>query len=142
MKKKIAAKPSAVGTKRKTAAKPSPVGTRKKTSAKPSSVKKKKATADSFAMKRRHLRFRPDPMEYAQIAVQSFRDPFTPELVALVSEEAPMGGCGLVLLETPLLKVGDICRVKVGRIDPLNAQVMWRQVVEPGIIRLGLKFLE
>ena len=130
MKKKTAAKPSPVGTKKKTAAKPSPVSTKRKAATKP------------LVVKRRHLRFRPDPMEYAQVSIQSLRDPFTPELVALVSEEAPMGGCGLVLIETPLLKVGDICRVKVGRIDPLRAQVMWRQVVEPGIIRLGLKFLE
>jgi hypothetical protein len=115
---------------KKTAAKPSPAG------------KKKKAAAEPSAVKRRHLRFRPDPMEYAQIAVRDLGAPFTPEMVALVSEEAPMGGCGLVLMETPLLKVGDICRVKVGRIDPLRAQVMWRQAVESGIIRLGLKFLE
>lgn len=127
----------------KTAAMPSPVSTKKKNGAKSASVStKRKTVAKLFAVKRRHLRFRPDPLEYAQIAVQSFHDPFTPELVALVSEEAPMGGCGLVLLETPMLKVGDHCRVKVGRIDPLRAQVMWRQVVEPGIIRLGLKFLE
>jgi hypothetical protein len=115
---------------KKTAAKPSPVKTRKPTAAEPS------------APKRRHLRFRPDPMEYAQIAIQNLGTPFTPEMLALISEEAPMGGCGLVLLETPLLKVGDICRVKVGRIDPLRAEVVWRKAVEPGIIRLGMKFLE
>jgi hypothetical protein len=127
----------------KTAAMQSPVSTKKKSSATSSSVSTKRKTVTTlFAVKRRHLRFQPDPLEYAQIAVRSFSDPFTPELVALVAEEAPMGGCGLVLLETPLLKVGDLCRVKVGRIDPLRAQVAWRQVVEPGIIRLGLKFLE
>jgi hypothetical protein len=122
MMKKTAAKPAAAKAKSRTGA--------KKTAATPSPVK------------RRNLRFRPDPMEYAEIAVQSLGTLFAPEMVALISEEAPMGGCGLVLLETPLLRVGDICQVKVGRIDPLRAQVMWRQAVGPGIIRLGLKFLE
>jgi hypothetical protein len=128
--------------KKKTDAKPSPVNAKKKTGARPSPAGTGNAAAKPFAEMRRHLRFRPDPMDYAQIATRNLGAPFTPELVALVSEEAPMGGCGLVLLETPLLKVGDICRVKVGRIDPLRAQVMWRQAVESGIIRLGLKFLE
>jgi hypothetical protein len=81
-------------------------------------------------------------MEHAEIAIRSLDAPFTPDQVALISEEAPMGGCGLVLLETPLLQVGDLCRVKVGRIDPLRAEVVWRKAVEPGIIRLGMKFLE
>jgi hypothetical protein len=130
MKKKTDAKPSRVSAKQRTGTKPSPVSTKKKTD------------VDPFAAKRRHLRFRPDPLEYAEIAVRNLGAPFTPEMVALVSEEAPMGGCGLVLLETPLLTVGDICRVKVGRIEPLRAQVMWRKAVEPGIIRLGMKFLE
>jgi hypothetical protein len=124
--------------RKKSAAKPA---TAKPAAAKPA-AKTRKPRPEPAAVKRRHLRFRPDPMEYALVAVQNLGAPFTPELVALVSEEAPMGGCGLVLLETPQLKVGDVCRVKVGRIDPLRAQVMWRKAVEPGIIRLGLKFLE
>jgi hypothetical protein len=120
---------------RKTTAKPAAAKTKGKTGA-------KKAAATPSPVKRRHLRFRPDPMEYAEIAVRNPGTPFTPEMVALVSEEAPMGGCGLVLMETPLLKVGDVCRAKVGRIDPLRAEVVWRKAVEPGIIRIGLKFLE
>jgi hypothetical protein len=130
MKKKTDARSSPVSTKKLTGVKPSPVSAKKKTAVKPS------------APKRRHLRFRPDPMEFAEIAVHDLGAPFTAEMVALISEEAPMGGCGLVLLETPLLKVGDICRAKVGRIDPLRAEVVWRKQVEPGIVRIGLKFLE
>lgn len=130
MKKKTDAKPSPVSAKKKSVARPPATGAKKKTAAKPS------------AMTRRHMRFRPDPMEFAQIAARNLASPFTPEIVALISEEAPMGGCGLVLMETPLLKVGDLCRVKVGRIDPLRAEVVWRKAVEPGIVRIGLKFLE
>ena len=115
----------------------------KSTAARPAAARARKQTApESFLVKRRLLRFRPDPLEYAQVAIQDSPGPFAPDLVALVSEEAPMGGCGLVLLETPSLKPGDVCRVKVGRIDPLRAEVMWRQLVEPGILRLVLKFLE
>jgi len=140
--KKTKAKRPPAGTKRKSSAQPSPAVARRKPGAKLTPAGAKPTDVDPFAAKRRHLRFRPDPMEYAEIAVRNLGTPFTPEMVALVSEEAPMGGCGLVLLETPLLKVGDLCRVKVGRIDPLRAQVMWRKAVEPGIIRLGMKFLE
>ncbi len=81
-------------------------------------------------------------MEFAQIAVRGLTGPFAPEMVALISEEAPMGGCGLVMFETPLLKVGDVCRAKVGRIDPLRAEVVWRRVAGEGLIRIGLKYLE
>jgi hypothetical protein len=130
MKKKTDAKPSPASAKKRTGARPSPARTKQKTAAEPT------------ALQRRHLRFRPDPMEFAQIAVHDLGGPFTPEMVALISEEAPMGGCGLVLMETPLLKAGDVCRAKVGRIDPLRAEVVWRKAVEPGIIRIGLKFLE
>lgn len=100
------------------------------------------AAARPTQIKRRHLRFRPDPLEHALLQTRDLGGPFTPELIALVSEEAPMGGCGLVLLDTPRLRYGDVCRVQVGRIDPLRAQVVWRQECAPGIVRVGLKFLE
>jgi hypothetical protein len=128
--------------KKKTGAKPAAV---KRAAAKPTAARKaaaKPAARQEHNVQRRHIRFKPDPMDHAEIAVRRPGLPFDPEMVALICEEAPMGGCGLILVETPLLQVGDICRVKVGRIDPLGAEVVWRKAVEPGIIRVGMKFLE
>ena len=139
MKKKAAAKRSTArkpGAKRVTAKRVTARRSATQPTAPPS------AAPPPYAVMRKHLRFKPDPMDHAEIAIRRPGLPFAPEMVALISEEAPMGGCGLILVETPLLQVGDICRVKVGRIDPLGAEVVWRKPVEPGIIRIGLKFLD
>jgi hypothetical protein len=92
--------------------------------------------------KRRHVRFKPDPLDYALIDATLTDDKFTPSQVALIVEEAPMGGCGLVLLDIPALQSGTRCRVQVGRLAPLLAEVVWRKPIDAEIIRIGLRFLE
>lgn len=91
---------------------------------------------------RAYLRFKPDPLEYAQVAIQSGGDGFTPEFVALIVEESPISGCGLIAHNYPGIEEGTECRVKIGRLAPLRAQVMWRKSMEWDLMRLGLKFLE
>jgi hypothetical protein len=93
--------------------------------------------------KRRRVRFRPDPLDYCQIDCRPGNlEPFAPDSVAILVDEEPMGGCGVVMLDTHRLEVGSHCRVKVGRLDPLRAKVVWRKPLEAGIVRLGFEFLE
>ena len=98
---------------------------------------------DDLTVKRRRVRFRPDPLDYCQIDSRAGApEPFVPDSVAIVVDEEPMGGCGVVMLNTGKLEVGSLCRVKVGRLDPLRAKIVWRKDLEAGIVRIGFEFLE
>ena len=92
--------------------------------------------------KRKHVRFQPDAMDYAQIAIQSLAEPFKPEVVALIYDEAPLGGCALIVLDNPLLTMGTECLVKVGRMDPVRSKIVWKKEIEPNLIRLGIEYME
>lgn len=92
--------------------------------------------------KRKHVRFQPDPMDFAQIAIHSLGEPFTPELVALILDEAPLGGCALAILDNPMLTLGSQCLVKVGRMDPVRGEIVWKKEIEHNLMRLGIKYLE
>lgn len=92
--------------------------------------------------RRRYLRFPPEPSEYAQIDKRVDGETFEFQYVALIVEESPVGGCGLVMLETVGLDVGDMCRIRLGSLEPLTAEIIWRKPLEGGIARYGVKFLE
>ena len=66
---------------------------------------------------------------------------FRPELHALLQEEAAKGCC-LVTRDEGALKVGDVCLVKVGRLDAIKAQVRWRKEIDAGTFKIGLMYLE
>lgn len=91
---------------------------------------------------RKYIRFRPDANAYAQIDKDPERSEFSFEYAGLILEEAPMGGCGLVVHEMAGLTVGDVLRVKVGELAPLKAQVVWTKSLGDQVVRIGMKFLE
>jgi len=90
---------------------------------------------------RRHLRFKPDPLEYAQVALGGAGD-FKPDLVALIVEESPVSGCSLIAHVPDSLDVGDQCRVKIGHLAPVLAEVAWKKPSDSGLTRIGFSFLE
>ena len=92
--------------------------------------------------KRKHIRFKPDPLTYALIDSRGPRADFLPDTIALVADEAPMGGCGLIMTDGDHLQLHAVCRIKLGELAPLNAEVVWRKVVDPSIVRIGFSFLE
>ncbi len=93
-------------------------------------------------MKPRPVRFAPDALDFALIAVSFPGEPFTPDTVALIYDEAPLNGCALVLRDDARLEEGSRCTVKVGRMDPLDARVVWKKQIEKGLIHLGFQYLE
>ena len=97
---------------------------------------------DSQKTRRRHLRFPPEPTEYAQIDKRVGEEPFEFQYVALIVEESPVGGCGLAMLEGAGLDVGDRCRIRLGGLEPVTAEVIWRKSLEGGIVRYGVRFLD
>jgi len=91
---------------------------------------------------RAHLRFKPDPMEYAQVSVENLEREFKPNFVALIVEESPIAGCSLIAHDYPGIEVGTECMVKIGNLAPLLARVKWKKRTEPELMRIGVKFLE
>lgn len=90
----------------------------------------------------RAVRFSPDPLDHALISFDTLTGAFRPELVALIYDEAPMNGCGLVTREHPRLVAEALCVVKVGRMDPVAAQVVWTKEIHPRLVHVGIQYLE
>ena len=97
---------------------------------------------DLEAPRPRPVRFEPDPLDCALIAATNLEEPFTPELVALIYDEAPLNGCSVVCMDHPNLLVGNGLLIKVGRMDPLAAQIAWKKTLEKHLVQMGLQYLE
>lgn len=92
-------------------------------------------------IKRNSIRYKPDEGTYALIDPNPEGPTFDPTIPALVFSEAHKG-CGIVVLSTPKLLVGDIVRIQVGALPVFRAEVRWREQVEAQILKLGLLFLD
>ena len=62
-------------------------------------------------------------------------------MVGLIWDEAH-GGCGLITLYHEWLVVGALCRVSVGSVHSLKAEIAFCQEIDPEVIKVGIKFLE
>lgn len=91
--------------------------------------------------KRQSVRFKPDADEIAQVELELRNGPFRPSTWGLVFEEAAKG-CGLVILIKEAPQVGQVVRVKVGKLSPLRAEVRWVKALDSEIYRIGLMYLE
>lgn len=91
--------------------------------------------------KRRFIRFSPELNVTADIDLREYGKDFSADLKALVFSES-QGGCGLVVLANDLLEHGMTIRVKIGDLNPIAAQIVWRKDIDSQVILLGLKYLE
>ncbi len=91
--------------------------------------------------RRKHVRFTPDPLDVAYIG-RRVDGEFKPEIAATIIQEAPMGGCGLVLRLTDDLQEGDVRIVKIGKLDAYQAVVRWRLQIDEEIMKIGFEFME
>jgi hypothetical protein len=92
---------------------------------------------------RKSIRFQPDPLAVAHLDVSSADDiEFQPTMVALIMDEAPLSGCGLVMKSFGSLKPGLCLRIKVGEMAPLIGTVRWVRPLDHTISRVGIEFLE
>lgn len=98
-------------------------------------------TRAGYTNRRKHTRFKPDPGTIARIDVNITGSEFKPTIPALIFSEA-YGGCGLVVTGAQELRVGDLCRVQVGSLHPMAAEIVWRTPLDEDVVKIGLKFLE
>lgn len=92
--------------------------------------------------KRRAIRFEPDPGTIAWIDTRDSksRSAFSAQEPALIMEESEKG-CGLAMKECNTLKVGGTCRVKVGNMNPVRAEIRWITHIDSQVIRVGLMYI-
>lgn len=88
----------------------------------------------------RSIRFQPDPLDHALI---DFHDEtgFAATAVALILNES-YTGCALLIKTLEPLNKDQIIKVKVGRLAPMRAKVIWLKGVDDNVIKAGVQFLE
>ncbi len=95
-----------------------------------------------YTKRRRSIRFKPDPEnQIAKIDIQNLEGKFQPTVTALVIDEA-YKGCGLIFQDQKGFEIGEVCRLQVGQIGPLQAEVRWKQKLYDNLIKVGFRFLE
>jgi hypothetical protein len=91
---------------------------------------------------RKNLRYKPYPLESALLMFDSSAIKWEPDEVALIIDESAMAGAQLILRFTDRLKAGSKIKLKLGQLEPLLAEVVWRKEISSDLIRIGAKFLE
>jgi len=93
------------------------------------------------AKKRRHVRFNPSTVTYAEIDFRIRSSEFKSQVVGFVVNEA-FGGCSVVLPSGTKFEVGSILQIKIGRLSPLRARIAWLRKLDEHITKLGLEYQE
>lgn len=94
--------------------------------------------------KRKHIRALPDMEDFAFIDLKKEHtfEQFEPTLGAFIVNESPLGGGSLVLHKNDAIKEGIEILVKIGKMLPLHANIVWVKNLDEDLIRIGLKLLE
>jgi hypothetical protein len=90
---------------------------------------------------RNSIRYVPEQNTMAWVDHAMESADFKPLVAALIFSES-FRGCGLVMIDTKKVRldVGSICRVKIGDLTPLEAEVRWREQLQPDVVKLGILF--
>ncbi len=90
---------------------------------------------------RKYIRFGPDAGDFVQIDKNLNQQEFEFQDAALLVDES-MGGFSVVCLRSVGLTVGATYRVKVGRIAPLKAELLWEKELDDKVLRMGFRFID
>jgi hypothetical protein len=88
-----------------------------------------------------HLRFKPDPMDQAFVEFRSETADFKPQCCALIINES-FSGSALVLQSPDTILPEKEIRVKIGRLEPMRAEIIWVKILDKDIYKIGIQFLE
>jgi hypothetical protein len=87
--------------------------------------------------RRKNVRYKADPSDCAQLDFRPGPEPFEVQLVALILDHS-FHGCCLVTLRDERLVVGASLKLKLGVLDPLEAQLKWVRAIGEDLLRVGL----
>ncbi|MGR3221113.1 MAG: hypothetical protein ACUZ8H_15055 [Candidatus Anammoxibacter sp.] len=90
---------------------------------------------------RKHLRFKPDYGSFCFIDLDENREEFISTASAFIVNESKRG-CNIIVHESVALKVGDKCRLKLGKLHPLRAVVCRHKILDDKVVSLGMQLLE
>ena len=94
---------------------------------------------------RRYVRYPGQPLEVAEIDLDPKLEQFRPSRVGLILQEA-YGGCGLAFVNRDHLdldlRVGGRVTLKVGKMKPLPARLVWTRLDPGDVIRAGFEYLD
>ena len=89
-----------------------------------------------------HLRFKPDPMDQAFVEFRvADTAQFQPQCCALIINES-FSGSALVLQSQDTILPEKEIRVKIGKLEPMRAQIVWVKILEKDLYKIGVQFLE
>ena len=91
---------------------------------------------------RKKLRCKPDKLEIAMIMFDADQVTWDPDDVALIIDESVFSGAQLIMKFNDYVKPGSRVKVKLGILEPLLSEVVWRKEVASDLCRVGVKFLE
>ena len=89
---------------------------------------------------RKGLRFSAEGGTLVHIDLQPDADKFNPTIVGLAIDEAGKG-CGAVVLNIPAIKEGSRCRIQVGRLPPMMAEIKWVRELDPQVLKIGVLYV-
>lgn len=92
--------------------------------------------------KRKYLRYPSSPLDVGHVHLNLQQEEFAPDYVGLIIEQSAIGGCCLAILNPDQLKEKQKCRVKLGELPPILAEVRWLRPLDTGINLIGFQFLE
>ncbi|MBT4792032.1 MAG: hypothetical protein HON90_10710 [Halobacteriovoraceae bacterium] len=84
---------------------------------------------------RRHIRFEPDDNTIILVVLDS-----EPCFSGLCISEA-QGGASGVFLTNLKLKVGEMCYIKVGKLDSISSEIVWIKELDNEVVKVGFKYL-
>ncbi len=94
-----------------------------------------------YTKRRRENRFKPEPTNpFAHIDSVNIEGKFHANLIGLVLDQSAQG-CGLVFQSQNGFEIGEICRIKIGSYEPVQAEVRWKQKLDDSLIKVGFRFL-
>lgn len=91
-------------------------------------------------VKRKHIRYTPDPDDYALILTGAQGRPLKNPKICLLIQES-FGGCMVVMTQDKVPAIGLALQVQVGRQSAMKAEVRWSKVLSPRVFSVGLKYL-
>lgn len=101
----------------------------------------KSAPLNKEKQNRRWTRYLSDLTTIVQIDAKNRKGKFTPTHNALLLNEA-FKGCGFVLNATDVLQIGDLVTVKVGELEPMEAEVRWIEKLDGQVYKIGVFYLD
>ena len=98
-----------------------------------------KAAAPAPRQRARGLRFAPDPGTLAEIGIRLMGGHNATHFGLVLNESTT--GCAIVLATKDKFHEGMWCLCRVGRLPECEAEVRWVKALEPGLIKIGIKYL-